>query len=166
MFCIFFQACLVLQIVLTLLYFSLFSFSIMPLFYLSAASHFLLISPFSFLPVLSCVCLLLSLFPSVLFSSLSTNLVLTSFLPSYLSPWAFLRPASDIQTLPRVYFFDSYATLQANGSDSRFLLLLRVLHSHSSLPPLLTSLRCFLSALFLIAVCLFVSFFSFFFFSR
>jgi len=25
---------------------------------------------------------------------------------------------SDIQTLPRVYFFDSYATLQTNGSDS------------------------------------------------
>lgn len=32
-----------------------------------------------------------------------------------------LLPASDIQTLPRVYFFDSYATLQANGSDSRCL---------------------------------------------
>lgn len=34
---------------------------------------------------------------------------------------SFRLPASDIQTLPRVYFFDSYATLQANGSDSRFL---------------------------------------------
>lgn len=32
-----------------------------------------------------------------------------------------LLPASDIQTLPRVYFFDSYATLQANGNDSRCL---------------------------------------------
>lgn len=66
----------------------------------------------------------MSLFPSVLFSSLSNNLVLTSFLPSHLPPCAFLPSfltASDIQTLPRVYFFDSYATLQANGSDSRFL---------------------------------------------
>lgn len=72
------------------------------------------------LPSCSLLCLL-ALFPFVLLFSLFTNLVLTSFLPSDLSPCAFLLPASDIQTLPRVYFFDSYATLQANGSDSRFL---------------------------------------------
>lgn len=53
-----------------------------------------------------------------------TNLVLPSFPPLpliFLPGPSFLLPASDIQTLPRVYFFDSYATLQANGSDSRFL---------------------------------------------
>lgn len=46
-------------------------------------------------------------FVSALFFSFSSVL----FLPS------------DIQTLPRVYFFDSYASLQTNGSDgSRFIL--------------------------------------------
>lgn len=60
----------------TNLYFSVFSFYIMQLSYHSAVSHFLLISLFFLLLVLSCVCLLLTFFPSVLFSSLSTNSVL------------------------------------------------------------------------------------------
>lgn len=68
----------------------------------------------------------------VLFSSPSTNSVLSwasSFLPFFSPPFAFLLPASDIQTLPRVYFFDSFATLQANGTESRFFSS-SVCHSH------------------------------------
>lgn len=44
-----------------------------------------------------------------------------------------LSSESDIQTLPRVYFFDSYATIQANGTDSRFFssFVGRIPHSHS-----------------------------------
>lgn len=105
------------------------------------------------LPSCSLLCLLaLVTFPSVY--SPSTNLVLISFLPSDRSPCTFSPHALDIQTLPRVYFFDSYATLQANGSDSRFRFS-SVRRWHSSLPPLFASLLCFLSAQFLIAVCLF-----------
>lgn len=84
----------------------------------------------SVLPSRSFLCLLAISF--FLLSLLSTNLPLglAPLLPTYLSPWALFLPASDIQTLPRVYFFDSYATLQANGSDSRFLS--SVCHTHKT----------------------------------
>lgn len=43
-----------------------------------------------------------------------------------------LFPLSDIQTLPRVYFFDSYASLQTNGSESsRFILQIVCVNSFS-----------------------------------
>lgn len=85
------------------------------------------------------------------FLSLLLNWVL-SILPCTLFP-----PASDIQTLPRVYFFDSYATLQANGSDSRFLSsscvgLADIPRSHFSH---LTPSPCVVSAWFDIVPCLF-----------
>lgn len=87
------------------------SFSVMQLLYLLPLSLF--ISP----PSGSLLCPLASCpFSFCFFSSHSTYLVL-AWAPSLFS----LLPASDIQTLPRVYFFDSYATIQANGSDSRFL---------------------------------------------
>lgn len=60
----------------------------------------------------------------------SLGLLLSFPLISYFpSPCTLFLPASDIQTLPRVYFLDSYATLQANGSDSRFLFS-AVCHTH------------------------------------
>ena len=75
-------------------------------------------------------CSLLCLLALVPFSFCSFLFLLHSLvLTSTLSPCPFLPPSSDIQTLPRVYFFDSYATLQANGSDSRFFSS-SVCHTH------------------------------------
>lgn len=85
----------------------------------SSLSLYYTLSHLFYLLVLSSVCLLLLLYPSVLFFHASP---LIWSLP--LLACAALLPASDIQTLPRVYFFDSYATLQSNGSDSRCLLVL------------------------------------------
>lgn len=75
-------------------------------------------------------CSLLCSFPLILWP-LGLFFTSFSFPPLYIPS---LLPASEIQTLPRVYFFDSYATLQANGSDSRFfpssVCHARILHSH------------------------------------
>lgn len=105
----------------------------------------------SFLLVHSSVCSFPCFSLPLFFLSLLLNWVL-SILPCTLFP-----PASDIQTLPRVYFFDSYATLQANGSDSRFLSsscvgLADIPRSHSSH---LTPSPCVVSAWFDIVPCLF-----------
>lgn len=62
--------------------------------------------------------LLLFLLLSLLLSSSSP------FFPFFSALTSVLFPFLDIQTLPRVYFFDSYTSLQTNGSDSsRFILL-------------------------------------------
>lgn len=66
----------------------------------------------------------------LVFSSFACSFpLLGSFFPFLwsCSLWSSDASRSDIQTLPRVYFFDSYATLQTNGADSRFLYLLTIL---------------------------------------
>lgn len=84
---------------------------------------------------------LLAYFTPLLSSSFPSHVVLLLSL-------LFLVPAPDIQTLPRVYFFDSYATIQTNGSDSRFFDVFYLVTLAFLLPtPLLYSLVAHLSVL-------------------
>lgn len=82
----------------------------------------------------------------LLFFLLLSLLLSSPGFPLFSALTSVLFPFLDIQTLPRVYFFDSYTSLQTNGSDSSRCILLHV--CISAWIPCLLLLYCFFSLLF------------------